>query len=544
MSSRLSNAAKPKTNLQKLEGEIQLNRDSNKFREATRQLLVDSKQTVLAITINPSSGELMITGQSAIVHLIENKGFNTTTINDIQTAMIAENKKEDTDLVFSELYQNSSKDYTEDESVSRLAQLNHLNHNEWTAVDGRKAVGFYMADIRARNKNKYNKKEDKKASWLPDGVDKAYNSNMTLRDTTQVMQAIIDNFPEVRPHQNLPPIASTSMPTSHTKHTTIPTASMRRNVIYPTLTDLSDSEESDFETAIPPSPVPITYPKNKQKAKSSNKKRTATLDDSDDDDTKIRHSTPKKTAPTPRNIERNLRKIEPIDYSASHRCRSKHTREDNEGSNFGLQANPEKLKGASRTKRSNDACDSDKESVVEDESRLRSRKKTTNVATKAHSHHGSNKKCATHNAKHETEPQHKNAKRNNRKPNVDVAFHDEGVNEISDSNSTIELEERTRESRINRDTKPRRTKPAPRECNRRSERLRSGNVRSNYSEHASDVSSRNAKRISQKEGGGMHSDLRKKLFVGKGLQLKPKEGWPAWIQRLAKKPCNCCPENQ
>ena len=544
MSSRLSNADKPKTNIEKLEGEIRLNRESNKFREATRQLLVDSKQTVLAITLSPSSGELMITGQSALVHLIENKGFNATTINDIQNAMKAENKKENTDIVFSELYQNSSKDYTEDESVSRLAEFNHLNHNEWTAVEGRKAVGLYMADIRAKNKNKNGKKEVKKKEWLPDGVDKAYNANMTIRDTTKVMQAIIDNFPEVRPHQHLSPLASTSMPTHHTKHNTISNASRRRNVIYPTLTEFSDSEESDFETAIPPRPVPITYPKNKQKAKSSNKKRTETIDDSDDDDTKISHSTPKKTAPTPRNIERNLRKIEPIDYSESHGCRSKHTREDNNSNNFGLQANPERLKGASRTKRSNDACDSDKESVVKDESRLRSLKKTTNVATKARSHYVSNKKCATHNAKHETEPRHKNNKGNNRKPHVDVAFHDEGMNEISDSNSTIELEERTRESRINRDTKPKRTKPAPRECNRRSERLRSGNVRSNYSEHDSDVSSRNEKRISQKEGGGMHSDLRKKLFVGKSLQLKPNEGWPAWIQRLAKKPCNCCPENK
>ena len=156
MTSKTHSGSPSKTPIGELEEEILKNREAKKFREATKELLVDSNQMVLTLTLNSSSNELVVTGESSIVHLIEKKGIEASSLADIRSAMIKKNATRNNNLNFSEFYQDVSKDYSKTESVFKLLELNHVNPDGWSEFDGRKVVGWYMADIKTKNNNKYN----------------------------------------------------------------------------------------------------------------------------------------------------------------------------------------------------------------------------------------------------------------------------------------------------------------------------------------------------------------------------------------------------
>lgn len=661
MSSKTQSESSSKTPIEELEEEIIKNREANKFREATKELLVDSNQMVLTLTLNSTSNELVVTGESSIVHLIEKKGIEASTLGDIRAAMIKKNARKNNTLGFSEFYQDVSKDYSKTESAFKLLELNHVNPDDWDVLDGKKVVGWYMADIRTKNNTKYNKDVDKKATWLPEGVNKLYNSNMTRDDTTKVMKAILKTFPEVKSKQgetvsrqnhktnnnaaikiqnfddtsdeaelvsdflpsstaslrgsqrpkssasNKQNVHKTNISKADTTQNRKPvlgnfsenrpgqkeilsrqesirirnavqklqmiedtsdeeesfpefclpsTSSLRRsqrtksqtskkqNALYPTLSNISDEDESDSDIDL----TRFDIQENKQKANSS-KKETSFLNPPNNEESRFSHSTPKKNGKSVQNNEYNLRRKEAVmTYSIPNKGTrdSKRTKEDYKDKNIGLQKKePAKSHRASQRIRQKNVVESDEDFDDRSWPSKQNVKNATNTNVKSYGdlHKG-------HKYRQKKEHQSKCNNANTRTHNVSVEFYDEGRGKISDIeiDDTFELEEETRESRINKSSK-RNMKNLHNAYDRRKDNDNTRNKKResrklNDDRETSESSSKTTNRISEKEGGGMHSDLRKKLFMGKGMQLMPREGWTRWINNLAKKPCNCCPKNK
>ena len=190
--------------LTKFTKHVEANRNANKFRDATKDLLVNSKQVVVTLTIDPCSNTIIVTGESSTVKLVERNGIDNLTLNDICAEMRKEAVWNSDNLSFSELHNGIRRDFGRSEPVARLPTLKNIDPsgedgNGWHVVLGRKVTGFYMADIKQRTNLKYNKNKNKKASWLPKDVDRLYNSNMTKDESRKVMEAIIETFPEVKP---------------------------------------------------------------------------------------------------------------------------------------------------------------------------------------------------------------------------------------------------------------------------------------------------------------------------------------------------------
>lgn len=180
------------------------NRNANKFRDATKDLLVNSKQVVLTLTIDPCSKQIIVTGESSIVKHVEKKGFDSLTLSDICAEIQEKSVWHSENNSFSELHNGIRKDFDKSEPVARLPTLKYVDPkgddgNGWHVLLGRKVVGLYMTDIKHRENLKYNKNKNKKASWLPKDVDKLYNANMTKDESIKVMESIMETFPEVKP---------------------------------------------------------------------------------------------------------------------------------------------------------------------------------------------------------------------------------------------------------------------------------------------------------------------------------------------------------
>ena len=180
---------------------VEANRDANKFRDATKDLLVNSKQVVVTLTIDPCSNKFIVTGESTTIKLVEEKGLDKVTLSDICAEIRKEAFWNSDNLSFSELHNGLRRDFRKSEPVARLPTLKNIDPkgddgNGWPVVLGRKVVGLYMADIKLRTNLKYNKNKNKRADWLPKDVDKIYNANMTKDESRKVMEAIMETFPE------------------------------------------------------------------------------------------------------------------------------------------------------------------------------------------------------------------------------------------------------------------------------------------------------------------------------------------------------------
>ena len=570
MTSKTTTKDTPKTPIENFEEEVKQNREANRFRQATKELLVDSKQIVVTLTLNPSSKQLMITGESSIINNIAKKGIEVSTIDDIKTLMLKNNEKKNTNFVFSELYQNDLKNYKTNESVYRLPELNHVNHETWGSKDGRKVVGSYMADIKARNNNKYDKNKEKLAPWLPVGFKKVYNANMTRDDTTQVMKAILKHFPEVNPKQKVvppkeesksevvcskrraqqnkssalyPTISDSSDDEENDSSKTLILPSKRPNQIYPTLFDSSDEDEPNCE----PSLRDFNFQMNKQKPKSTVKREARALADPTDEEPQFSHSTPKKFIRKSKTQETNL----DLNYSSAKagKCTSKHTKEDSNCSNISRQILvPTRATRASTYKRSYNEKRFDENPVVKTVSRSQKLQQTTKPAQKVTIDQASSKEKLERNASKRKEQHQRCSKINTGRNKVTVEFQDDEGSQISDLtvNDTVELEENTYESRVKKNARYSLRSKSETECKRETENLKKraqGSTRSRPKMPTGESSSETTKRISEKAGCGMHSDLRQKLFFGKTMHLMPREGWQSWVKKLARKPCKCCPEN-
>ena len=180
---------------------VEANRDANKFRDATKDLLVNSKQVVVTLTIDPCSQEIIVTGESTTVKFVEEKGLDKVTLSDICDKIRQEAVWNSENLSFSELHNGLRRDFSRSKPVARLPTLKNIDPkgddgNGWPVLLGRKVVGSYMTDIKHRENLKYNKNKNKRAEWLPKDVDKIYNANMTKDESRKVMEAIMDTFPE------------------------------------------------------------------------------------------------------------------------------------------------------------------------------------------------------------------------------------------------------------------------------------------------------------------------------------------------------------
>ncbi len=176
--------------------EVDNNRKANDFRKATNELL-QSKQIVLTVTIDPCTNEILYTGDKVLIEKIEERNSHEIMLSDIESLMLDMTKDENQDFSFSELDQGYKKDYHGNDCVTKLPKLKiSPDSDDWTAVIGRKIVEMYMKDLRMRDDLSDNKKKDKIPTWYPKDV-KKYASNLDKEASKKVMNAILIQFPEI-----------------------------------------------------------------------------------------------------------------------------------------------------------------------------------------------------------------------------------------------------------------------------------------------------------------------------------------------------------
>ena len=529
--------------LDKFLEEVRKNKESNYFREATKQLLVGSSQLVLTLTVNPCSKDVMITGESSIVNLIENAGLEDLSLAKIKDAMLSKNsqrsdKNKDTKLVFSELHRDIKKEYLEDQPVTLLPEMNHVKPDEWGVLEGRKVVGTYFTEIKKRNNNKYDKSLDKKPKWLPKEVNKIYTTDMTRDECTIVMKAILKEFPETNPRLKNQSLKKNALPI--------------KNVIKRVRNMFSDnSDEEGNKSKV--SGVGPSYIKVKQKAKTpeykmdkdardvrkEKKNRMATsLDDSP-----ISHST--------------LQLDESVEYTSNTDL------DDTDSSEITISSDSSELnKEVSQIRRSNrlhknsvknnqdipipskkhllSTDDSEEESIVKSFSKTLKKKRTQNVAKKRRNDIESSDDDIR---SYSNQRVHQLEKDTNSKHKIHTAKLDRDriKNGVED---TLELEERI----VKADAK--RNKLQKKSQQERPEEIQYSDLRQKLhsiskADHETVISKseivpkKHEKSHRIKENGMEHSDLRQKLFFGKAMQLQPRGGWDNWLEKKKGKNCSC-----
>ena len=511
------------------------NRDANKFRDATRNLLVDSGQLVLTLTIHPSSQDLMITGESSIVNLIGNASLENISLANIKTAMLKKysqnkDKKTDNKLLFSDLHQDVKKNYSEEQPVALLPWLNHVKADEWGVKVGRKVVGTYLTEIKLRNNNKYDKNEDKKPKWLPKEVNKIYFASMSRDECTIVMNAILKEFPETNPRNR--------------EHCAKKNVKPIRNVINRVrniFSDNSDGEENN-------SNIPVVGSSEQKSAKKistvvSNdlvkrgKQRNPTFDV-----TPVSHSTHQLDQTSGYTCSTDMDETDEseITISSDGYDSSKRDSQKRRSKKFCKTSDG---KGLNSKKHSITTDDSEEESIIKSFSKTLKRNKKGNVAKRTRIDFESSDDNDRNNY-NQKKPHHEMYTRSRHKSIISK----DNRNLIDTSvQDTFELEEQVVrvEAKNNKQIMKNLKKGQNSEENKHLDLRQHLHVMRSNAKRVNDTStSEILEKVPEKshrikQDGMEHSDLRQKIFFGKAMQLQPRGGWENWLERKKGKNCNC-----
>lgn len=525
--------------LEKFLGEVVENRNANKFREATKDLLVHSGQIVLTLTVNPSSRDLMVTGESTLINLIESVGLENLSLADIKTELLnikaqRDANKSNDKLLFCELHRDVKKDYSENQPVAILPTLNHLKPDEWGVIQGRKVVGTYYTEIKARNNNKYDRSIDKKASWLPKGIDKIYNSTLTRDECTSVMKAIMKEFPETNPEYDG---QRTKKEPNHYK-----------KVIHKIRNMFSDNTDEEGNA----SNIKVAGNQNFRKS--------------------VNYHKPLPQREASKDIEASIRRKTSRLETAAIRCNSQQVNESSKSNcNTSLDSTTE-------TEMTTDSDSSYSESEPQREQPARSCKKSMNEDisiisknkhymstddsdesrfTRSFSTPMRSKKMAKKSRtqlEHSNDADITNSDYNRLYPDLKENFSNNSYTSRDNNRMVnmsieddLESEEETKVITTNKDKKE--IKKLSRKTNYNEKRLTDlrntiDMIKSNATRETRECVPKRCEPMQEKshrikENGKEHSDLRKKLFLGKAMALQPRGGWENWLEQKKGQDCSC-----